>query len=157
MPADHQAIRVVHAISRELKDAYPSSYNDFGKLLGVIANAATGLAPMLGSFAPLAMGIGTGARLLSSVIPSKGTGKTNPRDKPAAAAVERVHQRMQEQSAPVVIAPSRNRSRVVIVKKPRRSRSVGSRPIGSPIKQDPRAQAAQDMLRALAKNSRRRK
>lgn len=98
VPADHQAIRVMHAISRELKDAYPSAYNDFGKLLGVISSAASGLAPMLGSFAPVASGVGIGAKLLQSVLP-----KSASRDKPAAATVEAVHERMQRGKAPIVV------------------------------------------------------
>lgn len=89
LPADHQALRVMHAISREMKDAYPASYNDFGKLLNVISSAASGLAPMLGSFAPLASGIGVGAKLLQSVLP-----KSGPRDKPAQANVEAVRNKM---------------------------------------------------------------
>lgn len=105
VPADHQALRVVHAISRELKDAYPASYNDFGKLLNVISSAASGLAPMLGSFAPLASGIGIGAKLLSSVIPSRRDQSTKERgNRPPSAAVEQVHAKMQR---PIVVVQER--------------------------------------------------
>lgn len=37
---DPTALTTYYRISRELKDAYPASYNDLGKLLGIIGNVA---------------------------------------------------------------------------------------------------------------------
>jgi hypothetical protein len=49
---DPLALESYFAISRELKDAYPASYNDFNKLWGVISSAAKDILPYLSLFGP---------------------------------------------------------------------------------------------------------
>lgn len=60
---DSKALRAYFAIARELKDAYPSDYNDLGKIWEVISSAAKAVAPAL-NFIP---GIGP---VLASAVPA---------------------------------------------------------------------------------------
>lgn len=94
---DAVSLQAVSAIQRELKDAYPSEYNDLSKLLGVIRDALSvvphPIAQVLSTVAGVVSG---GVGLLSKLRSepgrdkdtSRATGKTNVRDKPPAAVVE---------------------------------------------------------------------
>lgn len=59
--ADKLALETYSAIAATLKDGYPSEFNDFGKLLGVIKKAAQTvlpvISPMLGPLGPVANGV----------------------------------------------------------------------------------------------------
>lgn len=91
---DRQAIDEYFMIARELKDAYPADYNDWGKLWSVIKTAANAVAPALSVFGPVGAGIGsviplaTGA--VDRLIAPKG-------DKPPAAALERAQEAIKAQ------------------------------------------------------------
>lgn len=79
---DPVAMEAVSLIQRELKDAYPSEYNDFSRLLKVIRDVA-GFIP----WAPaqfVSKLAGTGHEYLEQ----RKLTKTNPRDSPPAAAVQ---------------------------------------------------------------------
>lgn len=93
-PYDPQAIAAYYQISRELKDAYPASYNDLGKLWEVIKQVARVVAPVVP--APLRM-VGSMVGNLVDTVRSRRKDesslvatKTAPRDGPPAAAMERV-------------------------------------------------------------------
>lgn len=62
-PYDAAALNTYFSIARELKDAYPASYNDLGKLWDVVSKAAKKVLPMLGSFGP----VGTAAEYAGNV------------------------------------------------------------------------------------------
>lgn len=87
---DPQALQAYFHISRQLKDAYPASYNDLSKLWGVIKGAATAALPALGAFGPygqmaqfaIPAAIGVVDKLSSAYR------KTGGKAKPSAATLE---------------------------------------------------------------------
>lgn len=75
---DPVAIQSYFAIARELKDAYPADYNDLGKILKVIGDAAAFAGPIIGMIPhPVAKGIGLGLASGGSLLSSYG-GSLNP-------------------------------------------------------------------------------
>jgi hypothetical protein len=60
-PYDLQALEAYFAISRELKDAYPASYNDLGKLWDEISSAARTVLPMIPALGPLTQSVKLGS------------------------------------------------------------------------------------------------
>lgn len=58
---DERALRSYFAISRELKDGYQASFNDLGKLWGIISNTAKDVLPLLGKTGPVGQAVGTAA------------------------------------------------------------------------------------------------
>lgn len=96
---DRLAVDNYFRISRELKDAYPSEFNDLGKLWEVIKSAMRVALPAVGTLlsrVPGPIGVAASALtpLVSSFIRPSGvqvvnTPNTAPRDKPPAAALER--------------------------------------------------------------------
>lgn len=83
---DQVALQTYYAISRELRDAYPASYNDLSKLWGVVKRAFTTVAPILApALGPI------GGPIVAAV--SKGVDVVD-------RYVTRPHPRSQEQSAP---------------------------------------------------------
>lgn len=122
-PYDRQAIEEYFAISRELKDAYPAEFNDWGKLWGVIKQAARMALPVIGGMGPIGAAVSGLGGLLLNGLEKKGQvpGATGqPKDSPPAAAVERAQALL---NAPVVI-PVTPRQRKVAVKRIARAGSV---------------------------------
>jgi hypothetical protein len=105
--SDEEALRSYFAIARELKDAYPSDYNDLGKLLGEIGRAAKAAFPLPATIAIAAgRGIGKLAKYLDGVREESKAVKATiptatdpdhatraPPDKPPALEVERARER----------------------------------------------------------------
>lgn len=85
---DRVAIDDYFAISRELKDAYPSDFNSLGKLWDVIKNAARAVLPVVRNLGPIGAGIGAIGDILMAPKSSPADSR-EPRDKPPAAAMER--------------------------------------------------------------------
>jgi hypothetical protein len=66
---DAEAIKAYFLISRELKDAYPSDYNDLGKILSVISSIARSVAPILSAIPhPISQAIGAFAGALPGLM-----------------------------------------------------------------------------------------
>lgn len=96
---DPLAVENYYRISRELKDAYPADFNDLGKLWDTIKSVARSVIPSITrglSFVPGPVGMiaqGVGA-LVNPLL--EGGGNTAPRDKPPAAALERVQESLKQ-------------------------------------------------------------
>lgn len=58
-PYDRAAIDAYFAISRELKDAYPAEFNDWGKLWKVIKQVASVALPFISTLGPIGAAVGT--------------------------------------------------------------------------------------------------
>lgn len=119
---DAVSLQAVAAIQRELKDAYPSEYNDLSKLLGVIRDVLS-VVPL--PIAQTLAGVVTGGMGLLRRVKgepaagrerekenSRAVGKTNVRDKPPAAVVEAAVAASHDQAqlrrrAQVVVRPRR--------------------------------------------------
>lgn len=89
-PYDSRAIESYYLISRELADAYPASYNDFGSILSTIADVASSILPTI---FPAAGPILAGIRTLFK-------GKKKEDAPPSAAKVEQARERITQ---PVVV------------------------------------------------------
>jgi len=94
-PVDMSALNAYSLINRELKDAYPSDFNDLGKLWEVIKSAARAVLPIIGAFGgPIGAGIsGVGSLLLGMPDrkPTKSLPKTPSRQTQLpAASVDRL-------------------------------------------------------------------
>lgn len=76
-PADELALRSYFAIARELKDAYPESYNSLGTLIGTIAGVAKTVLPQIMSIFPVTAPF---APIVSQV--AEGLHKSLSREKP---------------------------------------------------------------------------
>jgi hypothetical protein len=106
-PEDEVALSSYFAISRQLKDAYPSEYNDLGKLWAVIKEIARRALPTALKFlGPAGSVIGSGIKLFlepseksETRSESRMPSKTGPRDKPTQADVERVQRSIGSVSA----------------------------------------------------------
>lgn len=89
---DPMALGTYFKIARELKDAYPSDYNDLGKLWDVIKSAARIISPFMG-LVPGGSLIREAASLagkgVDTYVDRKKPAKEMQRDPPARAAVER--------------------------------------------------------------------
>jgi len=90
---DPVALTTYYRISRELKDAYPASYNDLGKLLGIIGNVAKHVIGALIPAARVPLGLASAAiPVIKSVTSSgrapsvTGVGVTAPTSEPLSAA-----------------------------------------------------------------------
>lgn len=93
-PYDPVAMASYFRISRELKDAYPADYNDWGKLWDVIKGAAKVALPAL-SMVPGPVGlIASAAHAGVNAVDSLVARKSAPRDSPPAASVQRVADRV---------------------------------------------------------------
>lgn len=100
-PYDPEALRSYFAISRELKDAYPASYNDLGKLWDVISGAARFALPHIAKMGPYGAAVatlGTGALMVGNTVRAYTT-----RDKPPAATIERARAQVNAIAAPKVV------------------------------------------------------
>lgn len=85
---DPVAIASYARISRELKDAYSSDFNDLGKLWDVIKSVARVVLPAVGLMGPVGAAIsGAGQAVMGIVDKASQRGESNP---PPAAAVERM-------------------------------------------------------------------
>lgn len=111
---DPAALTEYHMVARELKDAYPVAYNDFGKLWDTLKSVASFIAPVLPAFGPVGSvikGVGeTVGRGIDALMQ-----KTNPRDTPAASYTER--------SVKAIEAPRAKR----LVTKAKKKRATGKR------------------------------
>lgn len=87
-PYDPVALASYFRISRELKDAYPADYNDWGKLWDVIKSVAKVALPAL-SMVPGPVGLISSAVNAGVSAVDAATRKVAPRDPPPAAAVQR--------------------------------------------------------------------
>jgi hypothetical protein len=94
-PYDPIAINDYYAISRELKDAYPSDYNDWGKLWNVIKSAARTVIPFVRGLGPIGAGVAAVGDLLLGPADKPSNVANGPRDSLPAATVERA-QRVKE-------------------------------------------------------------
>jgi hypothetical protein len=110
---DHEALDCVRRIQRQLKDGYPADYNDWGKLFGVIKEAANQIGPFLGPFGAVARAVGGAAGLAESIV-SRGVAKskTSKRDIPTQSAIDNARQRMTIAN----IRPQPQRKRSVILR-----------------------------------------
>lgn len=102
---DPVALASYARISRELKDAYPSDFNDLGKILNVIKSIARVVLPGISMMGPVGAAVGAGGSALLGLMDSfgpktSGRGEANP---PPAATKERI------QDAQKAIAASRVR------------------------------------------------
>lgn len=127
IPYDPVAIASYFRINRELKDAYPSDYNDLGKIWDVIKSAAKVALPIIGGFGPYGAAIsGIGNGVMSIVDRASGSGesaegrKSAPRDKPAMASLER------ERTQQVVRDSTSTRRAIAKRKKPKGRKARGS-------------------------------
>lgn len=79
-PYDPQALATYFAIRRELKDAYPAAFNDWGKIWGVIKKAASVVLPGVSMMGPIGAGIaGAGGAAISVVDAiTKAVSKSSP-------------------------------------------------------------------------------
>jgi hypothetical protein len=55
---DSRALKTYFAIARELKDAYPADYNDWGKLWNVVKGVASSVLPVVSALGPVGAGVG---------------------------------------------------------------------------------------------------
>jgi len=90
---DRSAIDMYFRIARELKDAYPAEYNDFGKLWEIIKNVAGKVAPAIGAiptFGPMAVGAAKllGAGIDTLIAPKERKGKGPSKQSQKKAAIE---------------------------------------------------------------------
>lgn len=100
---DPVALASYFRISRELKDAYPVSYNDLGKLWSVIQSAARFASPIVSLIPhPVAQAVGAGLKAVGDIKREKG------RDRPPLAAVTRAQREID-----ATPSPRRGRSRSV--------------------------------------------
>jgi hypothetical protein len=97
---DPVALSTYFAISRELKDAYPADYNDLGKILSVIGDAAKfvgGLGAGLGgTVGTIAAGLSAGGTMLGSYgrrISNKSPSAEEEKLTPPAATIDRVQKK----------------------------------------------------------------
>lgn len=105
VPLDEQALAAYFKIARELKDAYPSSYNSFDKLWSVIKGAARVVFPVASRFI---------APALDALFAPKGA-----KSEKSAAAVERDQQKAKE-----VLTPKAVQSAVAAGEPVRRKKSM---------------------------------
>jgi len=84
---DEQAISAYYLIRREMKDAYPSDYNDLQEIWNVIKGVADFVSPAFSEV------VKAPARMFGSYVDGwfdkRNAQKTNPRDKSPAASAER--------------------------------------------------------------------
>jgi len=106
---DPEAIRAYYLIARELKDAYPGDYNDLGKLWQKIKEAASIVGPIVASLPGIPGIVGKafvgGANVISALESGLKRARTNNRDSPPAAAVERAQENLKAQAARASAAP----------------------------------------------------
>lgn len=87
-PYDPMALDTYFRISRELKDAYPADYNDFGKMWEVISAAVKQLSPALNSMLPGLGSAGSAVALLGDSIAARRRQRRKPRGAPQMQAVK---------------------------------------------------------------------
>ncbi len=110
---DPAAVEMYYKISRELKDAYPSEYNDLGKLWGTIKEAAKAVVPAVtGVLSGVPGPIGAAASFVDKIVKPTGMQLVGvpaaaPRDKPPAAAMEREQESLKR---PVVLKVPKTRA-----------------------------------------------
>lgn len=102
---DPVALAAYARISRELKDAYPSDFNDLGKILNVIKSIARVVLPGISMMGPVGAAVGAGGSALLGLMDSfgpksSGRGEANP---PPAATKERI----QEAQRTIAKAPAK--------------------------------------------------
>lgn len=137
-PYDQQALATYFAISRELKDAYPADWNDLGKIWDEFSRIASVVLPALKSFGPWGAAIGNVGQTMLGVGDTirsnrKKTKKIKAqnqriraglqpplppkigRDRPPAAATERMVQEIQQERA---VVPMRRRRRAAVNARP---------------------------------------
>lgn len=112
-PYDMVAVNTYFQICRQLKDAYPVVYNDFGKLWDIIKGVARTVDPFLGlvpggDIIRMA-GKGVGG-LVNMVMEKKKKAPKGPPDGPSEAALEAAVQK-----AKAVYAPRKPRIKTVVV------------------------------------------
>lgn len=88
-PYDGRALKTYFAIARELKDAYPADFNDFGKLWNVIKQAASVVMPIVRTMGPIGAGVGALGDMAIRGIDSRVSARERGGSAPSAAAVER--------------------------------------------------------------------
>lgn len=114
-PYDPVALASYFRISRELKDAYPADFNDWGKLWEVIKSVARVALPAL-SLVPGPVGVVSSIANAGLGALSRGQStKSAPRDSPPAAAVQRAAdvaaaQRVRLQRAPISRSKKKKRN-----------------------------------------------
>lgn len=88
-PHDATALSTYFSISRELKDAYPAEYNDLGKIVRTIADAAADVLPTI--FPGLGPIVRAAHNTINRIFPDKAKGDGQPKtDNVSAATKERV-------------------------------------------------------------------
>lgn len=86
-PHDALALETYFAVARELKDGYPSDYNDLGKIWGNISTALQAVSPIINAALPGSGAIISGSAALGDFIAKS---RRASREKPSKAEVERV-------------------------------------------------------------------
>lgn len=111
---DSQALKAYFTVARELKDAYPVEYNDFGKLWNVISSAVKTAAPLLDVAMPGAgrlatLGAGFGDQVAEHF--AKKARKAPPKQTAGARSLERApaatQQRVREANRRALSQPPR--------------------------------------------------
>jgi hypothetical protein len=94
-PADEVAYSAYYAVSRQLKDAYPVEYNDFGKLWDVIKGVARTIDPFLGLVpgGNIVRGVGRAVGRAVDAYRSPDEPLKGPQDPPSQAELERAQER----------------------------------------------------------------